>query len=130
MILSIITTTYNSSLTLKDTIESVLNQTYKNYEYLIVDGGSTDNTIDIVKSYENAFAGRMKWSSEKDKGIYDAMNKGFQKATGDVLMLINSDDLFARPDALELVAQKFAENPDADCVYADLCGHCDLQPAK
>lgn len=120
MILSIITTTFNSSLTVKDTIESVLNQTYRNYEYLIVDGGSTDNTIDIVKSYEDAFAGRMKWSSEKDKGIYDAMNKGFQKATGDVLMLINSDDLFARPDALELVAQKFAENPDADCVYADL----------
>lgn len=117
---SIVTSTYNSAKTLRDTFESVLNQTYKDYEYWVIDGVSKDDTIAIIKEYEPKFEGRMKWISERDKGIYDAMNKGFMKSTGDVLMLINSDDLFARPDALHLVADKFNENPNIDCVYADL----------
>ena len=120
MKLSIVTATYNSSKTVEDTIKSVLMQTYKDYEYIIIDGLSKDNTLDIVRQYEPRFEGRMKVYSEKDKGIYDAMNKGFQKATGDVLMLINSDDLFARPDALELVVKKFEKHPESDGVYADL----------
>ena len=120
MKLSIVTGTYNSAATVRDTFESVLSQTYKDYEYWVIDGGSKDNTVDIIKEYEPKFEGRMKWVSERDKGIYDAMNKGFQKSTGDVLMLINSDDLFARPDALQLVNDKFEQNPEADGVYADL----------
>ena len=120
MKLSIVTGTYNSASTVRDTFESVLNQTYKDYEYWVIDGGSKDETVDIIKEHEPKFEGRMKWVSEKDKGIYDAMNKGFQKSTGDVLMLINSDDLFARPDALQLVNDKFVQNPDADGIYADL----------
>lgn len=120
MKLSIVTGTWNSAATVRDTFDSVLSQTYKDYEYWVIDGGSKDETVDIIKEYEPKFEGRMKWVSERDKGIYDAMTKGFRKCTGDVLMLINSDDLFARPDALQLVADKFAENPDADCVYADL----------
>lgn len=117
---SIITVTWNSDKTVEDTIKSVLCQTYKNYEYLIIDGLSKDTTLDIARKYEPLFEGRMKIYSEKDKGIYDAMNKGFQKATGDVLMLINSDDLFSRPDALQLVIDEFLKNPEIDGVYADL----------
>lgn len=120
MKISIVTATYNSSKTVRDTIESVLSQTYKDYEYIIIDGVSKDNTLEIVKEYEPKFEGRMKIFSEKDKGIYDAMNKGFQKATGDVLMLINSDDLFARPDAVEMVVRQFEKHPEVDGVYADL----------
>lgn len=120
MNLSIVTSTYNSAATVRDTFDSVLSQTYKNYEYWVIDGGSKDNTLDIIKEYEPKFEGRMKWVSERDKGIYDAMNKGFMKSTGDVLMLINSDDLFARPDVLQLVNDKFEQNPDVDGVYADL----------
>lgn len=120
MKISIVTATYNSSKTVRDTIESVLSQTYKDYEYIIIDGVSKDNTLEIVKEYEPKFEGRMKIFSEKDKGIYDAMNKGFQKATGDVLMLINSDDLFARPDAVEMVVRQFENHPEVDGVYADL----------
>lgn len=120
MKLSIVTATWNSASTVEDTIKSVLMQTYKDYEYIIIDGLSKDNTLDIVRKYEPQFEGRMKVYSEKDKGIYDAMNKGFQKATGDVLMLINSDDLFARADALQLVVDEFEKHPEVDGVYADL----------
>lgn len=120
MKVSIVTATWNSGRTVEDTIKSVLYQTYKNYEYLIIDGLSKDSTLEIARKYEPFFEGRMKIYSEKDKGIYDAMNKGFQKATGDVLMLINSDDLFARPDAVELVVKEFERHPDVDGVYADL----------
>ena len=76
MKISLITVTYNSAETLTDTIISVLAQTYKNIEYIIVDGASNDNTIDIVKMYESQFGDRIKYISEKDKGLYDAMNKG------------------------------------------------------
>lgn len=120
MKVSIVTATYNSSKTVEDTINSVLKQTYKDYEYIIIDGVSKDNTLDIVRKYEPLFEGRMKVFSEKDKGIYDAMNKGFHRATGDVLMLINSDDLFARPDALDLVVKEFEKHQEVDGVYANL----------
>ena len=120
MKLSIITATFNSAGTVRDTIESVLRQTYHNYEYIIKDGGSKDNTLEICREYEPFFNGKMKIVSSRDKGIYDAMNQGFQAASGDVLCLINSDDLFARPDALELIVESFKEHEEADAVYADL----------
>lgn len=120
MKISIITATYNSAKTVRDTLESVLSQTFKDYEYIIKDGGSKDGTLDIVREYEPKFEGRMRIISECDKGIYDAMNQGFQMAQGEILMLINSDDLLARSDVFQMVADTFDKNPEADCVYGDL----------
>ena len=118
--ISIVTVTYNSASTLRDTIESVLAQTYQNIEYIIVDGLSKDNTMDIVREYEPKFNGRMRYVSERDSGLYDAMNKGFKIATGEVVGLINSDDLLAEPTAIEKVMRCFENNQNADAVYADL----------
>ena len=120
MKISIITVTFNSERTLCDTMDSVLKQNYANYEYIVVDGGSKDRTLDIIKEYESKFQGRMHWISESDNGIYDAMNKGFKMAKGDVLMLINSDDLFASERVLESVASTFENNPDIDGIFANL----------
>jgi glycosyltransferase involved in cell wall biosynthesis len=87
--ISIITVIYNSELTIRDTFDSVLAQTYSDIEYIVVDGFSNDNTVDIIKEYEPKFKGRMHWISEPDKGLYDAMNKGIRMATGDVIGIIN-----------------------------------------
>lgn len=97
---SIITVAYNSAQTIKRTIESVLNQTYKNIEYIIVDGASKDDTVAIVQGYEKDFDGRLKWVSEPDEGLYYAMNKGIDMATGSIIGIINSDDWY-EPDAVE-----------------------------
>lgn len=118
--ISIVTVTYNSSSTIRDTIESVLAQTYKGIEYIVVDGLSQDNTMEIIREYEPRFNGRMRYVSEKDSGLYDAMNKGFKMATGDVVGLINSDDLLAEATAIEKVMNCFENNQDVDAVYADL----------
>ena len=120
MKISLITVTFNSGGTLRDTIQSVLSQTYYDIEYIIVDGHSQDNTVDIIKEYEPLFDGRLKWISEKDQGLYDAMNKGFQMATGDMVGIINSDDLLAEATAIEKVIDCFEGHKDIDCVYADL----------
>lgn len=109
MKISIITATYNSEKTLKDTLESVLKQTYKNYEHIIVDGASKDSTMQIVKEYEEKYQGRLKYVSEKDSGLYDAMNKGIKMATGDVIGILNSDDIYASEFVLEKIANKFKE---------------------
>ena len=119
IMISIITATYNSAETINDTIKSVLCQTNKDFEYIIVDGGSTDETIDIVKSYESEFSGRLKWVSEKDKGIYDAMNKGIKMASGDIIGILNSDDYYTSDDILQTIADAFkCENVDA--IYGDI----------
>ena len=94
MKISLITVTYNSGKTLSDTIQSVLSQSYTNIEYIIIDGLSQDNTIDVIKKYELDFEGRMMWISEKDRGLYDAMNKGIKMATGDVVGILNSDAVY------------------------------------
>lgn len=120
MKISIITATYNSEITIGDTIKSVLRQTYKDIEYIIVDGGSTDGTISLVKSYENEFQGRLKWISEKDRGIYDAMNKGIRLATGDVVGILNSDDFYTDVDILQTVADTFRQEDNIDAVYGDI----------
>ena len=120
MKLSLITVTYNSGETLSSTIKSVLSQSYSNIEYIIVDGASKDNTVSIIKEYEPKFQGRMKWISEQDKGLYDAMNKGIQMATGEVVGIINSDDFFTSPDVLQRVADAFEENRELDAVYGDV----------
>ena len=120
MKISLITVTYNSSKTLLDTLQSVLNQTYFEIEYIIVDGASKDSTVSMIRECEPKFQGRMRWISEPDKGLYDAMNKGFRMATGEVIGIINSDDLLAEPTAIEKVIKCFEEHPDTDAVYADL----------
>lgn len=120
MKISLVTVTYNSDTTLRDTIQSVLSQSYPDIEYIIVDGLSKDKTVDIIKEYEPLFHGRMKWITERDKGLYDAMNKGFAMATGDIIGIINSDDLLATPTAIAEVVACFSKNDPVDCVYADL----------
>lgn len=117
--ISIITATYNSAETINDTIKSVLCQTNKDFEYIIVDGGSTDETIDIVKSYESEFSGRLKWVSEKDKGIYDAMNKGIKMASGDIIGILNSDDYYTSDDILQTIADAF-KCQNVDAIYGDI----------
>lgn len=119
IMISIITATYNSAKTINDTIKSVLCQTNKDFEYLIVDGGSTDETIDIVKSYESEFSGRLKWVSEKDKGIYDAMNKGIKMASGDIIGILNSDDYYTSDDILQTIADAF-KCQNVDAIYGDI----------
>ena len=119
MKLSIITATYNSERTLRDTMESILSQTFQNFEYIIVDGASKDATLDIIREYEPRFQGRIRYLSEPDKGIYDAMNKGFAMATGDVIGILNSDDFFTSDDVLQAVVDGFA-GEYVDAVYADI----------
>ncbi|MGI9651845.1 glycosyltransferase family 2 protein [Chryseobacterium sp. RLHN22] len=119
MKISIITVCWNSEKYLKTAIESVLNQTYKNIEYIIIDGGSSDKTLDIIKNYEPLFKGRMKWVSEKDNGIYDAMNKGINLTSGDIIGLLNSDDFYISNNALEKISNAFIRE-NVDSVYADL----------
>lgn len=120
MRISIITVTYNSEGTLRDTLESVLHQSYKDIEYLIVDGASQDETLDIVKDCESKFSGRLHYISETDRGIYDAMNKGIGMATGDVVGILNSDDFFTSDDVLSRVADAFGADESLDAVYGDI----------
>jgi glycosyltransferase involved in cell wall biosynthesis len=107
MKLSIITVCYNSATTIEKTILSVANQTYKNIEYIIVDGNSKDNTIEIIKRNEDKIS---KWISEPDKGLYDAMNKGIAMATGDLIGILNSDDTFYSNTVVEEVANFHSQN--------------------
>lgn len=106
---SIITICYNSERTIERTIKSILAQPYKDYEYIIVDGASKDMTLDIIKKYEPLFEGRLKWNSEPDKGIYDAMNKGIERSSGDIIGIVNSDD-WLEPDALVKVEEAIKKN--------------------
>lgn len=119
MKISIITVTYNSEKTLKDTLESVLKQTYTNYEHIIVDGLSKDNTMQIVKEYETKYNGKLKYITEKDSGLYDAMNKAIKMATGDIIGILNSDDIYAHENVLQKITNKFEET-NCDGTYANL----------
>lgn len=119
MKVSIVTTSFNSIETIRATIDSVLQQTYPDIEYIIKDGGSTDGTVDIIKEYEPEFHGRMKWTSEKDKGIYDGMNKGIQMSSGDVIGTLNSDDFFTNEHVIENLVTAMKEKK-VDAVYGDI----------
>ena len=116
MTISIITATYNSASTIRDTTDSVIAQDYPNIEHIIVDGASTDNTLQLVKSYGAKIA---KVISEADKGIYDAMNKGIKAATGDIIGILNSDDFFTSDDVLSTIAETFKNNR-IDALYGDV----------
>ena len=120
MKISLITVTYNSGKTLITTINSVLKQTYKNIEYIVIDGNSKDNTVSIIKEYEADFKGNLKWISETDSGLYDAMNKGIKMATGDVIGILNSDDFFTSNHILQLVSDAFEQNNKVDAIYGDI----------
>jgi glycosyltransferase involved in cell wall biosynthesis len=113
--ISIITVVYNGAKTLEQTILSVINQTYKNIEYIIIDGGSTDGTIDIIKKHEDKISF---WISEKDKGLYDAMNKGIGYAKGEIIGMINSDDWYEL-NAVELIVDAYKNNPDKKIFHGD-----------
>ncbi len=114
--ISIITVTYQSVNTLGDTMTSVFSQTYPNIEYIIVDGGSTDGTVDLIKQHESKIA---RWVSEPDGGIYDAMNKGITMASGDIIGFLHADDLLASPNVIEMIANCF-NSQSVDAVYGDL----------
>jgi len=116
MKVSLITATYNSESFLEDCIESVIKQRYKNIEHIIVDGNSTDNTLSIIKKYKAHVA---KWISKPDRGMYDAINKGMAMATGDIIGILNSDDILVGEDVIESIVKVFEEN-DVDTVYGDL----------
>lgn len=103
MKISIITVCFNAAQTIEETIQSVLNQSYKNFEYIIIDGGSTDGTLEIIKTYQDRLA---YFVSEKDYGLYHAMNKGIEKSTGDIVGIINADDYYL-DGAFEKVIQAF-----------------------
>lgn len=117
MKISIITPCFNSASTIRDTIESVLSQNYQNVEYVVIDGDSKDETPKIVAEYGSKIT---KFVSEKDNGIYDAMNKGIKMATGDIVGILNSDDFYISEDILSSVASAFNNNPDVQAVYGDL----------
>ena len=108
--ISIITPTYNSGAYLEKCIQSIVNQEFDDYEHIIVDGGSTDNTLAIIKKYESLY--NIKWISEKDNGMYDAISKGFKMAKGDILCWLNSDDIYM-PWTLKVVEHVF-QNTDID----------------
>ncbi len=116
MKISIITVTYNSSATIEDCITSIQNQTYSNIEHIIIDGASKDNTVNIVKSLPNRVS---KIISEPDNGIYDAMNKGIKLATGDIIGVLNSDDLFYNNEVVQDLVDVF-ESEEIDCLYGNL----------
>lgn len=116
MKISIITVVRNNKKTIKDAIESVLGQTYKDIEYIIIDGASTDGTVKVVKSYGDKIS---KFLSEPDCGLYDAMNKGIALASGDVVGILNSDDFYIDNGVIERVVKEF-EKSQAGSVFADL----------
>lgn len=116
MLVSIITITFNSERHLEQTIQSVLGQDYPDIEYIIVDGGSTDGTLDIIRKYEDRIA---KWVSEPDRGISDAMNKGIRMSSGEIIGIIHSDDYY-EPGAVRAAVGLFQEHPEAEVVHGNL----------
>ena len=132
MKVTLITVCFNSAATLSTAIDSVLSQKGVEVEYIVVDGGSTDGTVDLLKSYEPKFNGWMRWISEPDKGMYDAINKGIKMATGDVVGILNADDVLATDDTLAHIASAFEQKEPPvprspfpvpqriDALYADI----------
>jgi len=115
-LVSIITTVLNNKETVEDAIKSVLGQSYKNIEYIIIDGGSTDGTVKIINKYRDRIS---KFISEKDRGVYDGMNKGIRMASGEIIGILNSDDIYARDNVIEEVV-KVMEKNNVDCCWGDL----------
>lgn len=124
MKLSIITINYNNAEGLRKTLASVASQTYRNIEHIIVDGGSTDESVDIIRKYESSNRSSVHpltiiWSSEPDNGIYNAINKGIRKATGDYVQILNSGDLLASNDIIERIMAKLKDNNYPEMLYGN-----------
>lgn len=117
MKISIITPTYNSVKTIRRTISSIIDQNYSELEYIVIDGGSTDGTLEIIKSYKNKI--NFKLISESDRGIFDAMNKGIKLATGDIIGILNSDDFYDNNKVLQNIAEAFNDQK-IEAVYGDI----------
>lgn len=117
-LVSIITPSLNQGKFIEDTLESVRNQDYPNIEHIVVDGGSTDTTLDILKKHENTYS--LKWISEPDRGQSDAVNKGFKMARGSVIGWLNSDDAYISKDVISFIVTEFANTPDMDVLYGDV----------
>ncbi|MEH1983298.1 MAG: glycosyltransferase family 2 protein [Nostoc sp.] len=115
-LVSIITVTYNAEKFIEKTIQSVLNQTYHDYEYIIIDGGSIDETLNIIQKYQSKIT---HWISEPDKGIYDAMNKGIALSSGDIIGLLNAGDTYL-PNALSLLVKQFVPSDNLSIYYGDI----------
>lgn len=109
-----VTPSFNSVATIRETIESVTTQDYRNWEHIVVDGGSTDGTVEVLRSFAHLI-----WTSEKDEGHYDAMNKGIARAKGEIVIILNADDCF-RPGALRHAAEAFASDPGLDALFGDV----------
>src|SRR5690606_11312876 len=114
---SVITVCFNSESTIRDTIESVRGQRYENIEHIIVDGGSSDGTMDVVSEYADSLGGVV---SEPDKGLYDAMNKGIRLASGDIVGILNSDDFYECNDVIGAIVDSFVDDPNLDIVFGDV----------
>ena len=118
MKVSLITVCFRSAGVIRTALESVLAQKGVDVDYIVVDGGSNDGTVEILKEYESKFAGRMRWISERDEGMYDALNKGIKMAEGDVVGILNADDMLEDENTLAFVASSFDQG--VDCVYGDI----------
>ena len=118
MKVSLITVCFRSAGVIRTALESVLAQKGVDVDYIVVDGGSSDGTVEILKEYESKFAGRMRWISERDEGMYDALNKGIKMAEGDVVGILNADDMLEDENTLAFVASSFDQG--IDCVYGDI----------
>ena len=119
MKISIITICYNSASTIRDTFESILMQTYSEIEYVVIDGNSEDGTISLIQEYEAKFNGRMRWISEPDDGIYDAMNKGILLSSGELIGILNSGDIYYDKNVLRDIVFKIKKS-SADTLYGDI----------
>ena len=115
--ISIITICFNAEKTIVDTVKSVVEQSYPNIEYIIVDGASKDNTLTVIKPFADKIA---KIISEPDKGLYDALNKGLKAATGDIIGLLHSDDFYANKGVIEHLIKLFNEHSDLDCISSSI----------
>jgi glycosyltransferase involved in cell wall biosynthesis len=117
MKISIITPTYNVEKSIRETLESVNSQNYRNFEHILIDGKSSDRTCEIIKNY-NSY--KLTYISECDNGLYDAINKGIKLSTGDIIGILNADDRYYSAETLKIIHEIFMKNPDIDCVYGNL----------
>ena len=128
--ITIITSVFNGGKTLEDTIQSVFNQTYNNLEYIIVDGLSTDNSLEIIKKYQSQLGNNLKWISEKDEGIYDAWNKGLTMSTGDWITFVGSDDILL-PEAIQSYVNNIKQKINVNYISSQiLLVKSNLKPIK
>ncbi len=124
--ISIISATHNAAGNLEKAIQSVISQEYPNLEYIVIDGASTDGTIDSIKKYDRHIT---RWISEKDTGLYEAINKGIKLASGEIIGILNSDDYYLK-DSLKEIAEKAKKNPEADVFYGDIIYEIPGRPSR